>query len=328
MKGSYSSTCSMNINPRPSLSRHAHLHVLRTLPIVAHQSIMATILFLSFLATCISTVAGWTYTGYYQTSVREFVGSSSIENIQVYPTGPVTATRTTTSTTLFSYRHYLFGSATTYPITVTGLFLSPNASVCSGFLGVGCTPTSTTNPSPSIDTLFYAPIVVSAPSSCTKTSFLYTTSQAVYLNNLGQNPTTDLSQQATESAVAIFVTTYVYTLSTNLGGQPVTSTRCDVYLKEGAVLGLLPTRDEASYLEQCVDPRRYLCTSTSTVSNGGCSITGGAYPPGERTGSVGGSSVATTSPTSKGGVGGLRALASQGLLLSLILSICPVINLM
>ncbi|KAH8587165.1 hypothetical protein B0O99DRAFT_694764 [Bisporella sp. PMI_857] len=278
---------------------------------------MANLLFLPLFLTCISPVAGWTYTGYYRTSVVGYVGgSSSTYNIPVIPTGPVTPTSTGTSTTLFSYRYYMFGSETTYPITVTELFLPPNASACRPIDG-RCSSTSTTNLGPSIDTSYYAPVVVSAPSSCTKTSFLYTTSQTVLLNNLGQLPSTDLSQQATESAVAIFVTTYVYTLSTNLGGQPVTTTRCDVYLKEGAILGLLPTRDEASYLEQCVDPRRYLCTSTSTrsVSDGGCPITGGAYPPGEQTGGMGSTSVATTSPTSKGGVGGLGALASQGLLL-------------
>ena len=64
-----------------------------------------------------------------------------------------------------------------------------------------------------------------------------------------------------------------------------------------------------------MDPRRYLCTTTSTVASGSCPVTGGAYPPNGQTGGFSdtGSSVATTSASSKGGVGGVGDLASQGL---------------
>ncbi|KAH6714594.1 hypothetical protein BKA61DRAFT_605546 [Leptodontidium sp. MPI-SDFR-AT-0119] len=207
-------------------------------------------------------------------------------------------------------------------MTVTELFLAPNASVCSAG-GFRCGSSQTTSPTSTIDTSYYAPLVISAPSSCMKTSFLYTTSRTIYARSIGEDRSTELVDQATESSEALFITTYIYTLSTNLGGQAVTTTRCDVYLSDGAVVGL-QTTDEAYYLSQCVDPRRYLCTSTSTVASGSCPTTGGVYPPSGTTGGVlsTGTSVATASSTSKGGVGGLGALASQGLhLLTLTMSI-------
>jgi len=265
---------------------------------------MLNILFAPFLFTCIKTVAGWTYTNYYRGAAG--VGYST----QVYPTDHVTATSTSISTTFVIDQPLVLGQETTYLVTFTSLFLPPNASACSYFYN--CALPQTTSTTSSIDTSYYVPVVVSAPSSCTKTSFLYTTAQSVWLYSISMS--IDFSQQATESSEALFITTYIYTLSTNLGGQAATTTRCDVYLKDGAVLGLKPV-DEAYYLNQCVDPRRFLCAKTSTVASGGCPITGGTYPPNGQTGGVGGTSVATASPTSRGGVSGLRALASQGLLL-------------
>lgn len=269
-------------------------------------------LFAPLFFSWIRAVAGWTYTNYYTTDTGIFLlyqggQSTATYNIKVYPTGPVTATSTNISTTLAGYAGGVH-DFTLFPMTVTELFLSPNASVCSADCG------SSTSPTPTIDTSYYAPLVISAPSSCTKTSFLYTTSQAIYVRGIGDDQSTELVDQATESSEALLITTYVYTLSTNLGRQAVTTTRCDVYLSEGAVLEL-QSADEAYYLNQCVDPRRYLCTSTSTVPYGSCPTTVGAYPPNGKSGGVlgTGTSVATASPTSKGGVGGLGALASQGL---------------
>ena len=269
-----------------------------------------------FFFPLIGAVAGWTYTDYYTTTTGLFLeGDQTIKtvtstyNIKVIPMGSVTVTFTNISTALASDE---YGSLT-YPITVTQLFVSPNASVCSANPW-DCTSSQTTSSTPTIDTSYYAPLVISAPSSCTKTSFLYTTSQAIRPTSIGDDESTDLVDQATESSEAIFITTYIYTLSTNLGGQAVTTTRCDAYLSDGAVLGL-ESASEAYYLSQCVDPRRYLCTTTSTVASGACPVTGGVYPPNGQTGGFSGtgSSVATASASSKGGVGGLGVLASQGL---------------
>ena len=206
----------------------------------------------------IGAVAAWTYTDYYTTETEIFLfsggQSTSTYNIKVYPTGSVTPTSTNISTTLASSTANVIGWSLTYPITLTELFLSPNASVCSAG-SFGCGSPQTTTATPIIDTSYYAPLVISAPSSCTKTSFLYTTSQTVYPGSIGEDRSTELVDQATESSEALFITTYIYTLSTNLGGQAVTTTRCDVYLSDGAVLGL-QSSDEAYYLSQCVDPRR------------------------------------------------------------------------
>ena len=44
--------------------------------------------------------------------------------------------------------------------------------------------------------------------------------------------------QATESAEALAITTFVATMSTNLGGQAVTTSICEVYLKSDAIMGV------------------------------------------------------------------------------------------
>jgi len=62
-----------------------------------------------------------------------------------------------------------------------------------------------------------------------------------------------------------------------------------------------------------------MCSTSSqlgrrtSTSSGACPVTGGVYPPVYQTSNGGGTSVGTASPTSKGGVGGLSVLASQGL---------------
>lgn len=278
------------------------------------------LLFLSW----VGAVAGWTYTDYLTTTTLHFLsGESTVTStyyMKVYPTDSVRPTSTNITTALISDRGEQ--GKTTYPITITQLFLSPTDISCSSDLGLGCSPSETATPTTTIDTSYYAPLVVSAPSSCTETSFLYTTPHPVLATGIGSSHDTNLADQATQSSEALFVTTYLYTLSTNLGGQAVTTTRCDVYLNDEAVLGLRPG-EEAFYLDQCVDPRRYLCTSTTTVDSGACEVTGGAYPPDGKTGGVEGTGTGT-SPTASptGGVGGLGALSSQGMcLLALPMSI-------
>jgi hypothetical protein len=89
-----------------------------------------------------------------------------------------------------------------------------------------------------------------------------------------------MSAEATESAQALFITTYVVTLSTNLGGQAVTTNIVDVYLRSDAVQGIHPMA-EASFLDQCVDPSSALCaTSTPAAKDYSCGSTiSMTYPP-------------------------------------------------
>ncbi|KAK2926321.1 CRAL/TRIO, N-terminal domain, partial [Fusarium oxysporum f. sp. vasinfectum] len=143
-------------------------------------------------------------------------------------------------------------------------------------------PTSTSGSSaprtePSIETHYYAKAVVSNPSSCTKTKFTYTDSIGVSLPD-------SLTDQATDSSLVELVTTYVSTISTNLGGQAVTTSRCDVYFNADAVPVGYPDIgiDGESLLSECVDPRRSHCTedgeNDAATGAGGCK---GPYPPTE-----------------------------------------------
>jgi hypothetical protein len=61
-------------------------------------------------------------------------------------------------------------------------------------------------------------------------------------------PGIDIAAQATQPAEAILITTYAVTLSTNLGGQAITTTNCDVYLKDGAAVSLGPDQVVQDYL--------------------------------------------------------------------------------
>ncbi|KAH7187589.1 hypothetical protein DER44DRAFT_890543 [Fusarium oxysporum] len=127
----------------------------------------------------------------------------------------------------------------------------------------------------SIETHYYAKAVVSNPSSCTKTKFTYTDSIGVSLPD-------SLTDQATDSSLVELVTTYVSTISTNLGGQAVTTSRCDVYFNAKAVPVGYPDIgiDGESLLSECVDPRRSHCTedgeNDAATGAGGCK---GPYPP-------------------------------------------------
>ncbi len=67
------------------------------------------------------------------------------------------------------------------------------------------------------------------------------------------------------------------TLSTNLGGQEVTTSVCKVYLRDGATIGLNPSAREQL---ESVDPRSYDCSVAQVrgVSNLGASIDIGCLP--------------------------------------------------
>jgi hypothetical protein len=145
-------------------------------------------------------------------------------------------------------------------------------------------PSESTAASPTIVTHYYVPVTLSNPTSCTKTTFTYTDSIGVALPS-------SLTAQATDSSLAAYVTTYVSTISTDLGGQAVTTSRCDVYLNSKTV-------PEATILNnglitECVDPRRSTCSAgenQKATGSGGCN---GLYPP-----------TAASNPTSTSTAGG------------------------
>ncbi|KAL2861180.1 uncharacterized protein BJX67DRAFT_375509 [Aspergillus lucknowensis] len=119
---------------------------------------------------------------------------------------------------------------------------------------------STSVPDPTITTKYYLPLTVSNLASCTLTEYTYTEGVQVGL------PST-LQAQATDESLATLVTTYTSTISTNLGGQAVTTAVCDIYLRGDAV----PLRRR--------HPRRETCSAGGNVEatgSGGCS---GVYPP-------------------------------------------------
>lgn len=101
-----------------------------------------------------------------------------------------------------------------------------------------------------IITHYCFPVVYSNPESCTKKKFIYTESAWIRLPHT-------LVEQATDSSMATKVASYVSTISTNLGGQAVTTSRCDVYLNNKAIQSLdIPT----GLLIECIDPRRSTCS--------------------------------------------------------------------
>jgi hypothetical protein len=174
---------------------------------------MFNTLFAPLFFSWIGAIASWTYINYYTTETGVFLlpsggESTATYNIKVFPTGSVTVTSTNISTGLASYTGDVIFDTLAYPMTVTELFLPPNASVCSAG-GYRRGSSQTTSPTPTIDTSYYAPLVISAPSSCTKTSFLYTTSRTIHARSIGEDRSTELVDQATESSEALFITTYI-----------------------------------------------------------------------------------------------------------------------
>lgn len=203
----------------------------------------------------------------------------------VVTTAPLTVEPTSTSTAYLT--HYLTREDVGfYRINVTTEYLVlpniTNLPVSSFFEWIPSAQTA----KPSVTTNYYLPVTLSNPASCTKTSFTYTDSARVFLPDF-------LEAQATESSIATFVSNYVSTISTNLGGQEVTTSRCDVYMNNKIVpTSSIDLIDYKGYLHECIDPRRSMCSSgenTEATGTGGCL---GVYPP---TGTANGASTATTS---------------------------------
>ncbi|KAL3484994.1 hypothetical protein BJX62DRAFT_229841 [Aspergillus germanicus] len=142
----------------------------------------------------------------------------------VYPTGSVSPT----STSIAVWTDYLAA-------TQNGLGRAV-INVTTSYLILPTEPTNlpvlidppTASATPSIETNYYIPVTVSNPKSCTLTDFTYT-------DTIGIRVPSPLAPRATGSDLALLVTTYESTISTNLGGQPVTTSICDVYLKSGAI---------------------------------------------------------------------------------------------
>lgn len=87
--------------------------------------------------------------------------------------------------------------------------------------------------------------------------FSYTTAETVSRSALSSS-VPGIAEQAPESVHALLVTTYVSTMGTNLGGQAMTTSICEVYLRDGVIKSLGPENDYAQ--SQCLDPRQYACS--------------------------------------------------------------------
>ena len=177
-------------------------------------------------------------------------------------------------------------SANTYIVTVTDLYYDPKKTsglcVSFGFRDCKPTPTFENQQTVTITTNYYHEMVVSNPTSCTQTSYEYTTRQSV--NPYFMTDIPDATRQATEEEQALLVTTWVSTKSTNLGGQAVTTSICDVYLKQDMIKGVGPNV-ELSAMSECVDPRVYTCDYKTSATPGlQCLTTGQTYPPTEASG--------------------------------------------
>jgi hypothetical protein len=245
--------------------------------------------------------AAWQLTYYATETVLPLAwGGKTTTITPVVTTAPLTVTPISTSTAYstdyaqgrkldhgkinVTTEYLILPNVTGLPVSAFDLFAPPSESS-----------------SATITTHYYVPVTLSNPASCTKTTFTYTDSIDVVLPN-------SLTAQATDSSLAAYVTTYVSTISTNLGGQAVTTSRCDVYLNSKAA-------PEATILNnglitECVDPRRSTCSAgenQKATGSGGCN---GLYPP---TGASNPTSTSTAGtaeqPTKTGGA----SVASQSI---------------
>lgn len=225
---------------------------------------------LSFVLTQPS--AAWQVTYYATETVLPLAwGGKTTTITPVVTTAPLTVTPISTSTAYSTdyaqgrqLDHGRINVTTEYLIlpNVTGLPVSA--------FYLFAPPSESNTASPTIITHYYVPVNFSNPKSCTKTTFTYTDSIDVVLPD-------SLTAQATDSSLAAYVTTYVSTISTNLGGQAVTTSRCDVYLNSQAVPEATILNN--GYLTECVDPRRSTCSAgqnQKATGSGGCN---GLYPP-------------------------------------------------
>lgn len=267
---------------------------------------------LPIVLSCVNTAAAWSKSNHWTTSLITGWGDPVTSTVEVTPTGAVSATSTATSTTSLVW----VGADYTFEVTVYDLFYPATAEVCRS----KCPTSSTT--SNDITTTYWVPVQISNPTSCTKTSFDYTTVSTIRLPPTLQ--ISDAAQQATQSVEALFVTTYVSTLSTNKGGQEVTTTVCDVYLRSDAVSGVSVDLFQSSILNECMDPRDYYCqqyseaislaslASTTTSPHATCEPSGQTYPPTAIAGAAtGAATTGAASPTKSSGAGGLRVSPTE-----------------
>ncbi|KAK6522994.1 hypothetical protein TWF281_002418 [Arthrobotrys megalospora] len=224
------------------------------------RSLIGLLIFLFFLGQA----TAWSYTQYFSpTSSAPWLGSTRTDWVEVIPTGLISVISTTVTTEKDTLSVGV-GRYVTINVTLTKATITANGSAC---LAYECR-TSTEN---GIGTKVYAPVVLTNPPSCTRTSVSYTTSSSIYPVRIENFPGILAQANKTGSnGVALFVTTYITTVGYNLGGQPIISTSCSIWLKADAVAeNPEPGYTDSSYLAECVDPRRYLCTKTMP----------GGYPP-------------------------------------------------
>jgi len=261
------------IRPRPPAMQHRDPNL---------QNPSKTMLLSHFWSRlcCFGSAVAWTSTVYMVVAPSYYspVSSTIVYTTKVSPTGPVSTTSTASTTEKSTLRE----DGASYVVSVTTFFLAPGGAVCNLDL-LEC-PIKPGIAASTINTTYHVAVTIDSLPSCTgKSTFHYTTVHTLS----GLTPSYDstdvqtLRTQATDPSVAAFVTTYATTLSINLGGQPVVRTVCQLYLRDGAFVGLRPT-NELPYLDRCVDPRRYLACAGSLAETGGCPTgaeTGEPYPP-------------------------------------------------
>ncbi len=272
---------------------------------------------LALFTAYLDVATAWTYTEYRQWGPMDdpfYYGSTTTVPWTVSPTGPVspTSTNITTTQTVLNFA----SGAAYFNITVTDLFVGPNASVCTpnGYSFTCKASTTTATPTEEITTSIWAAVTISNPPSCTRTAFTYTTSSRDGLKNIDYYPTfPGIYSQAADTGPAgeaLFVTTYVSTVSVNLGGQAITRMQCDIWLKPDAMASIGPDEGERYYLKNCVDPRRYRCYGTGTlIQQSDCGTDWiGTYPmtPGATVGVVTGTGSSPAATKSSGVTGGRR----------------------
>ncbi|KAK0719194.1 hypothetical protein B0H67DRAFT_148722 [Lasiosphaeris hirsuta] len=242
---------------------------------------------------CVSSAAAWSRVDHWQTKVITTTSKKLFtSSIPVFPTAggapsPISTNISTTLITTLAAGPFML-STHTYLVTVTDLFYAADETglcISTGFSA--CSPTPTFARTGSITTQYWHPMTIANPPSCTLTSYAYTTRQTVNPALLDRQ-IPGAADQATESEQALLVSTWVSTKSTNLGGQAVTTTVCDVYLRDGTVQGVEPGY-ELEPMSQCVDPRVYTCAAvTSETPTATCETTGQTYPPTAEAANVGG----------------------------------------
>ncbi|PKX96562.1 uncharacterized protein P174DRAFT_417586 [Aspergillus novofumigatus IBT 16806] len=182
--------------------------------------------FITFLAMVVRPTFGtWTVTQHLIVrNITTGILPDYIVESTVYPTASVSPISTSTNVRV----EYLVATQNGFGRAVIN--------VTTSYLMLPTEPTNlpiltvppTTTARPSIKTNYYIPVTVSNPQTCTLTDFTYT-------DTIGISVPSSLVPRATESDLALLVTTYESTISTNLGGQPVTTSICDVYFKSDAV---------------------------------------------------------------------------------------------